>query len=1540
MDITREQEIQHGTLLERVKNSIYCVLTTLSKDAGFSPFVAYMELTIIFMQELSFSLSPAFPWNKSILSWLSAVLKFFRFQINGYAPNSDSMSAVTYLFLSLGIFNLCLFTYLVVTHVKTQTIHKTFIWKVSRILSALLSGFLFVPIFSMGGYYLMGRYVNDPEKQFYFGASNTAETGLVLFMLLLFFGFTILHETTVYQWVPMSNGITARTDSRAVAIMTIFKGVTSFIFALVEPYPTQQVYFLLGGILLVHHAVAVFIYWYDVPFYTWAVNKVYVCYYGMSFWGSCCALLSIAINNKDDAGPVWMFYSGVLLCVPTCMHAVTVRIENIGRKTIPELSNGTEVDIKVRLMQFEIHHQWEKSRYEDALTEKNLAQYDFEPIDNVYLSCLSRFPHSAKIFFSWSAHAFAYKQNRCLAMSKLRVILDGNPFYDDQVAAQTRLRFIADVNSAGHGQVDNEVDRYIARRKLESVAIKSIVQCLKARSSFWKRLTLQTVLPRDLQKLANEMDDSFHKARKHIQELVKGNPSSSQYRRFYGKFLSDLANDDTGARAQMVRASELDAEVKDNDMTRIDIGSTDHAVIILSGERTTIGRIIDVNQKACQTFGYAAGDLLGKNINMLMPKMYSDNHDEKLRNHLYKTTGQIMNRYQLAMTNVQGFVFHARLQVREYAKFTLEPSVAFLGVISPFQGDRPFIIADTTTHQVSNISSGIMKIFEINKIDLRNGEVSMHRWIPEYDNIVGAVVDILGGDLEATYDVNLTPEHHKSFYRTPLTFTFCYTPYLQRRFFTIYIGSNYRKKGAANVFGDLGRKMKRSTSGASIDSQATGGLQKGKVRYDSNMSEMSLVASEQSQSMVWKPNTDKASEVSNSHSAIDAEGSFTSSQGAVVVLKRIMERQIDGLEPGLRRMLRWIFVVLAALTLLVIAVQLVWEQYSVNSIETALNLIMRLGTMRWAALTCQYSSSVFFLIQEGIFDQNKDWAMIQRDLKTAVRAAEELSETLYVQKTIMKPEQWKIITEPNVQFYVMDNSTTNLNLLQALQVIQLTATMVLNTPFEGLVKDPRHLEFFKYNSHRSFQDTINITINSIHSTERERLLYNNELSINFLVAAVGIIGVLFFLVFLPSHIYNELQKMAILHLFDSIPTQIVRERIRDYNEKLSQMGGNDDIQEKTAISELFEKKKKKKRRKGSAKHSHSSKVLQKMSSLVGVNGNAARRHSSVAAVEDKSKNGTDSGRTASGSRRSSNVGGEKKKEEEEEEESKLKSGIVHMLLDPVMLQMMMIVVLVVGYFSGLHLWWTTYQFTLLEDISGRVITSSYRTVLVRHMAMSLTSWNSESRSFQPDLKTLLELEDQLWEVEHASVYGNVQLNIPNPIGVFPETEKYVFSDMCASLPIGNSSYVTQEICRAYKRGILRRGLHESLLSLLTQSELIRYDFNTQNGSPTQITNDILSIKYMADELLPWGLFGTTETLRTEFDTIIKNVTATRSLLCGVFIVLLNLMFFFVYRPMVYRMDESLKRTRALISILPQDIIEEEERIRQKVYALIKKFYIK
>jgi PAS domain S-box-containing protein len=84
-------------------------------------------------------------------------------------------------------------------------------------------------------------------------------------------------------------------------------------------------------------------------------------------------------------------------------------------------------------------------------------------------------------------------------------------------------------------------------------------------------------------------------------------------------------------------------DVMDNDKTF----DTQFSIINVSGNKSNFGIIINANNEVQNTFGYSPRDLIGQNVDMLMPEFYSSIHEQLMLNFFVKDQSKVVDKNRL-----------------------------------------------------------------------------------------------------------------------------------------------------------------------------------------------------------------------------------------------------------------------------------------------------------------------------------------------------------------------------------------------------------------------------------------------------------------------------------------------------------------------------------------------------------------------------------------------------------------------------------------------------------------------------------------------------------------------------------------------------------------------------------------------------------------------------------------------------------------------------------------------------------------------------
>jgi hypothetical protein len=148
--------------------------------------------------------------------------------------------------------------------------------------------------------------------------------------------------------------------------------------------------------------------------------------------------------------------------------------------------------------------------------------------------------------------------------------------------------------------------------------------------------------------------------------------------------------------------------------------------VIISGERKNIGIIKHSSSKVLEIVGYTPHQLLGQNINILMPKFIGNMHDDVLRNYLEQSRSEFDYVERVVpMMDVNNFMVLARFLSKPFPN--LLNGLELIGIFNSITegslshpGERPkYVLYRSDTGQVQALSETCHDEFnyKINKID-------------------------------------------------------------------------------------------------------------------------------------------------------------------------------------------------------------------------------------------------------------------------------------------------------------------------------------------------------------------------------------------------------------------------------------------------------------------------------------------------------------------------------------------------------------------------------------------------------------------------------------------------------------------------------------------------------------------------------------------------------------------------------------------------------------------------------------------------------
>ncbi len=179
--------------------------------------------------------------------------------------------------------------------------------------------------------------------------------------------------------------------------------------------------------------------------------------------------------------------------------------------------------------------------------------------------------------------------------------------------------------------------------------------------------------------LGIRIDEQIKMVEYHWDKMQQIYPNTPKAIKLYAMFLIEVVNDKEAGNELLLKAKD-NSQIKANlefpggsgmdDMGGMNL-QDGSPLVYISGENDRMGLISNINLSACRVFGYLRKEeLLGKNVKVLMPPIYSHNHDEFVRTACMKSSEQITNKERSVYgRHTSGYIFPLSLQIRYFQSF-------------------------------------------------------------------------------------------------------------------------------------------------------------------------------------------------------------------------------------------------------------------------------------------------------------------------------------------------------------------------------------------------------------------------------------------------------------------------------------------------------------------------------------------------------------------------------------------------------------------------------------------------------------------------------------------------------------------------------------------------------------------------------------------------------------------------------------------------------------------------------------------------------
>lgn len=693
------------------------------------------------------------PWSLQQTQWFIDLCWAFR--IDRYFRISSSGLVVLLSLLSFFIGGTIGLAVLLAWDRRITKIYSI-LTKVLKALITLLTDLLFIPIIDTFAFGMRCSYKTHSEC---LGLPENY-LGVIMFSLATALYLVIAGLCTIfyYDFCQACGNIMSKPHSRIKLLRLGNFVVVIFSSYFLAPM-TNMTLFLIVCLLV--SLTESFIYIYYLPYYN--QRMCYLRMFSPVILGSAafCILIGEIFNSSEQSrsSVSMLFY----FLTPCLVQVTQLSMENLSKRIserkIQELANPFQVEIKARILIYELNASAAKNAM-SLFDDTNSAQ-EFEAtqarikeeIESLYSEAFRKFPTS-ELLYLWSGLFQLHFYSNCiLAMVRC---FKGTLLANKLDTQFMFYQFKRTSESFYKANMKDDAYDFVMFEKCFSEAQKKDEAVTRSQYYFWAELESKQPKIDKLVKLSGDTAKMISVAKANYQRLLQLNSKSTSAMRMFGHFLSNLNSySDVGQRyLQKADMQEESANKSSNSNTAnnltlpLSFFDSENLILKISADLETIGEILKVNSVACTLLGYLQAELIGRNISLLIPAPFAENHDNYMRKfHEFGEYTVIDNTNLVAFfLSKAGHILEARVLVKVVPNHVSAPF--FMAVIKPTNPQYEIILT-TNEFVITAFTEKCTTLFELSP--LKSDHQKLQNILPTFENLQEEMSSDQGVVISHTY---------------------------------------------------------------------------------------------------------------------------------------------------------------------------------------------------------------------------------------------------------------------------------------------------------------------------------------------------------------------------------------------------------------------------------------------------------------------------------------------------------------------------------------------------------------------------------------------------------------------------------------------------------------------------------------------------------------------------------------------------------------------------------------------------------------------
>jgi len=757
-----------ASALVKARAKIYTLMHELSQSQIFLPLFYKLLLVIEAFQFLWWSLNPRREnnfWTYDVFDWVMQFLKYF--QVDGILreDNSTLFAAVVYVIFGLQIVVLLLiiaiFCFLKKSSLaKSNSTLVNYSGKILSIYFLLLTTILPLPCYQ--GFITAFICFDDDTRH---GNLDCYKGTYWIYPIISCFGIIILTLTSFFATLlyinfnPWSQAPYAAPQNRLNLIKLAFK-ILIPLFATLD-YENEYT----KAFLIVYTIIWLLILglrYKQTPYFRRSIFTFTLILEIFIFWTTIVVLFQTMSDDTNTSNTGFIFWLIIAPFTSYSYISMVRRRPKVYRKLkMKNLTKDSEIEMYIlncinliegRESQFKritlegllrYHVKTCNKKSQECFCMDLVSSYNNDEdapervwyfwIKSLLLEALERFPKSVKLHLLYAYVQKEKLDNKFKGLFELMIALDAKPSIEEEYAIFRYKNIIEDEiieNDQKHIELKGIDVNLIVDFENKFVDFQTAIEAaVESHLDFWRELLENNPEIQKLQTLGSYITKSLEEAERQYERLCTINPNHVKMLKIYGNFLKEVVHDENEGQRILDKAEQVDKSSAANrqfvDDDKLKYGdNANPSIITCSGNFTTMGIILNANNDVFKLLGYSKVEMIGQNINHIMPKALGDEHDSIMKNYFETAKDKAIGVERIVFPVTKwGYIVPCSLMIKVLPSLSEGlKTVGFLTELENISGSLPedadkrklcYIMYDGHTGAVQGVTNSCKKYFGI-----------------------------------------------------------------------------------------------------------------------------------------------------------------------------------------------------------------------------------------------------------------------------------------------------------------------------------------------------------------------------------------------------------------------------------------------------------------------------------------------------------------------------------------------------------------------------------------------------------------------------------------------------------------------------------------------------------------------------------------------------------------------------------------------------------------------------------------------------------